>query len=221
MALDRPHLSCSTWNFGTGEQPQIRFHVCVSTRRNMVSGLDNRRMKGNGRQDRCPSGYGNLDERDRFRREGQVRQARRNGESLQQRGLKGVAVSERKQKRDGHSKHLHHDANAEQHDQDPARTTEAASLERLMRHSGLSYDVRSPVTRITRKLSPHSLPDHRTTNTEQVACWTTRVDTLPSRNRPMAPRPFAPVTMRSALRCWATLRISSAGFPSLGAGSTR
>jgi hypothetical protein len=187
----------------------------------MVSRLDNRRMKGNGGHDRCLSGRVTLHDRNRFGRERQVRQARGNGKSLQHRGLKGVAVSGRMKQRDEHPEHLHHNAHAEQHGKTPACTTKAASHERLMDHPGLSYDVRSPVTRITRKPSPDRLSHHRTTNTEQVACWTTRVETLPSKNRPMAPRPLAPVTMRSALRCWATSRISSAGFPSLGAGSTR
>ena len=62
---------------------------------------------------------------------------------------------------------------------------------------------------------------HRTTSTEQLACCTTLVDTLPRRNRPMAPKPFAPVTIRSASWVSATFRISSAGLPIVGTCSTR
>ena len=61
----------------------------------------------------------------------------------------------------------------------------------------------------------------RTTNTEQCACCTTLVDTLPKRNRPTAPKPVAPVTIRSASWLSATFRIWSAGLPIIGACSTR
>ena len=62
---------------------------------------------------------------------------------------------------------------------------------------------------------------HRTTSTEQLACCTTLVETLPKRNRPMAPKPLAPVTIRSASWVSATFRISSAGLPIVGTCSTR
>lgn len=39
---------------------------------------------------------------------------------------------------------------------------------------------------------------HRTTSTEQLACCTTRVDTLPRKNLAMAPNPLAPITIKSA-----------------------
>ena len=55
---------------------------------------------------------------------------------------------------------------------------------------------------------------HRTTSTEQFACCTTRVDTLPRRNRSMALSPLAPITIRSAWCSEATFMIFSAGFPS-------
>src|ERR1044071_2114815 len=54
---------------------------------------------------------------------------------------------------------------------------------------------------------------HLTTRTEQWACWTTLVDTLPRRNRPMAPSPFAPVRIKSAACASAAFSISSAGVP--------
>jgi hypothetical protein len=54
---------------------------------------------------------------------------------------------------------------------------------------------------------------YRTTSTEQLACCTTRVDTLPMRNRAMAPSPWAPITIRSAFCREAAFLISSAGFP--------
>ena len=139
----------------TGEPPQIRFPASIWTRRNMSPGLENRRMKGHGGQDRCLSGRVTLNDRNRSGRERQLRQARRNGESLQQRGLrglKGVAATDRMKQRHWHPEHLHHDANAEQHDQAPACRTATTSHERLIRHPRLSYDVRSPKTRITRKL---------------------------------------------------------------------
>ena len=53
-----------------------------------------------------------------------------------------------------------------------------------------------------------------TTSTEQGLCCTTRVDTLPRRNRAMAPSPWAPITIRSAWCLEATFIITSAGFPS-------
>ena len=60
---------------------------------------------------------------------------------------------------------------------------------------------------------------HRTTSTAQFACCTTRVETLPRRNRAMAPSPLAPITIRSACCLEATFMISSAGFPSRHTGS--
>lgn len=55
---------------------------------------------------------------------------------------------------------------------------------------------------------------HRTTSTVQVACCTTRVDTLPRTNRSTAPNPLVPITIRSAYCFVAALIISSAGIPS-------
>ena len=62
--------------------------------------------------------------------------------------------------------------------------------------------------------------DHLTTRTEQWACWTTLVETLPKRNRPTAPKPFAPVTIKSASCVSAAFRISSAGLPIVESCST-
>lgn len=53
-----------------------------------------------------------------------------------------------------------------------------------------------------------------TTRTEQELCWTTLVETLPSRKRAIAPSPLAPITIKSARCLDATFMISSAGFPS-------
>jgi hypothetical protein len=60
---------------------------------------------------------------------------------------------------------------------------------------------------------PINTQPHRTTNTEQWLCCTILVETLPRRNRAIAPNPFAPVTIRSALFLDAVLSTSSAGFP--------
>src|SRR5262245_6802913 len=62
-----------------------------------------------------------------------------------------------------------------------------------------------------------TLPSFRgcplTTRTGQVAWRATAIETLPSRNRLIRPRPRAPSTTRSAFRSRAILRISSFGLP--------
>ena len=96
---------------------------------------------------------------------------------------------------------------------------------------GNSVEVKSPPIRAPGRFRMNRLsecvgavctgaPDHRTTRIEQVLCCTSFVDTLPSRKRATAPRPFAPETMRSTFRWSATFMISSAGWPSWQISST-
>src|SRR6185503_1340806 len=132
------------------------------------------------------------------------------GPGLEHRGFPNVERAAGIQQWRRHSEHLKEDAETERHEELPAGPSRKPV-------SG----TKAPV--ITHASHSACLPDmpHRTTSTEQLACCTTLVDMLPRRNRPMAPKPFAPVTIRSASWVSATFRISSAGLPIVGTCSTR
>jgi len=88
----------------------------------------------------------------------------------------------------------------------------------LNRHPGrrasIEKKLRRTITQIADVFHIEGSQCYLTTSTEQELCCTTRVDTLPRRNRSMAPSPLAPITIRSAWCLEATFMILSARFPS-------